>query len=231
MDCHDARLLLTLQRREPEQLDRAELEAIERHVELCPGCQTWNQSEARFETALTAAVKDVPLPAGLKDKIASGLSRSRPPRRMPWLGAAAVLLAMGVGAGTYLWWQPIVVDDPAEVVIHDDQGARPDDVQAYFAALGHAMTPPPQFEYDYLLAYKLERFKGRLAPRLTFQCRRDNGVVVRAYVFCLPNGQFRLSSDFEAHATSQFRVFHGDRETYIAYCTGGDLGLLLRGTF
>jgi hypothetical protein len=151
MDCHDARLLLTLQRREPEQLDRIELEAIERHVELCPGCQTWNQSEARFESALTAAVKNVPLPGQLKDRITAGLARSRPPRRKAWAAAAAAVLLAAIATGTYFWLQPVEIDIEQVVNYQDDQSSRPDTVQSYFAAFGHAMTPPPQFEYDYLV--------------------------------------------------------------------------------
>src|SRR4029079_7356467 len=97
-------------RREPEQLDRVELEAIERHVELCPGCQNWNQSEARFESALTTALKTVPLPVGLKGKIASGLMRSRPPRRKAWASPATAVLLGIVATGTYFWLQPTEID-------------------------------------------------------------------------------------------------------------------------
>jgi len=232
MDCHDARLLLTLQRREPEQLDRVELEALERHVELCPGCQNWNQSEARFESALTTALKTVPLPVGLKGKIASGLARSRPPRRKAWAAAAAAVLLGIVATGTYFWLQPTEIDPDQFRELVNDEKSVPDAVQSYFRKLGHRMTPPPQFEYGYLVTYKPVVVQGKVIPQLMFQCRRDNGGLVTAYVYCLPNQQFCFDGDLESPVSTgpnrQFEVLRGERELYVVDCAGGDLWMLYR---
>ena len=103
MECHDARLLLTLLRRDPEQLDATELDALERHVELCPGCQNWNHSEAQFDAAAATAVKSVLLPADLKARIAGRLGAMPKPRSKAWIGvAAALFLLVGGGVATYL---------------------------------------------------------------------------------------------------------------------------------
>ena len=232
MDCHDARLLLTLQRREPEQLDRVELEAIERHVELCPGCQNWNQSEARFESALTTALKTVPLPVGLKGKIAAGLTRSRPPRRKAWAAAAAAVLLGIVTTGTYYWWQPSEIDVDQFHALAPYEQSGPEAVQSYFRELGHAMTAPPQFDYSYLVTYKLVVVQGKAVPQLMFQRRRDNGGLVTAYVYCLPNRQFRFDGDLESPVSTgpnrQFEVLRGERELYLVDCAGGDLWMLYR---
>jgi hypothetical protein len=221
MDCHDARLLLTLQRREPDQLDRVELEAIERHIELCPGCQSWNQSEAKFESALTTAIKNVPLPAGLKERIASGLARSPRPRGKAWAAATVAALLAVAAVGVYFWTQPTTVyfADLPSVRVEEEQDSQA--VQNYFKELGHSMTPPPEFDYQNLREYKLVRFKGKSVPRLTFQCRGDRGLVT-AHVYCLPSRQFRFDSDLEeiVATSGQYEIVHGNAEVYLIACSG-----------
>ncbi len=233
MDCHDVRLLLTLHRREPEQLDAVELEALECHIELCPGCQNWNRSEARFDVAVTSAVKNVPLPVGLKDKISGRLRETRAPRRKTWLAvAAAFLLMVGGGTGTYFWMQPEFIDWHPISDEFEKQGADEQTVENYFAGKGYAMTPPPQFMYDYLLTYELAFFQGKLVPRLTFQCQQNNRVVT-ANVYCLSTRQFRFDESQvpESSPHRQIQVIQGESEIYVVKCIGGDVSMLKRGTY
>ena len=232
MDCHDVRLLLTLHRREPEQLDAVELAALERHIELCPGCQNWYQSEARFDAAVTSAVKSMPLPVGLKDKIAGRLKATPAPRNKAWLVAAAcLLLLVGGGTGTYFWMQPELIETPVSDEF-DKQGADEQTVENFFTGKGYAMKAPPQFTYDYLLTYELAFFQGKLVPRLTFQCQQNNRVVT-ANVYCLKTSQFRLDEAQEPESSPhrQIHVIQDEREIYVVKCTGGDLSMLKRGTY
>lgn len=232
MDCHDARLLLTLQRREPEQLDAVELEALEAHVELCPGCQTWLQSEARFESALASAIKNVTAPAGLKDKISARLAASRPfPVRRWAMAAAAILLLVGAGGGIVLL-QPEPID-PATVPVLYQDGVSPQEVQDYFASLGYTMTPPPDFSYELLRRYKPVKFQGHIVPRLTFQYRLDNGNVVTADVYCLSPRQFSYDNrELPSQSAGQkYEVLRGDHQLYFVDCIGGDIDVFRRRTF
>lgn len=234
MECHDARLLLTIQRREPEQLDTAELEAVERHIELCPGCQTWNQSEARFETAVVSAFANVQPPTGLKQRLTAKLLQSRPRSRAPWVAAAAVVLLAIGGTGAFVWMRPEPIDLNVYVVQPDDEGYALQAVQNYFADLGYSMTPPPNFQYDYLVAYKLARFQGRMVPRLTFQNRQPNGSLVTAYVYCLPSRQFRYTDPDPHFLQTDHRnlfVEEGASDLYVIDCTGGSIWLLRQRTF
>lgn len=233
MECHDARLLLTLQRRDPEQLDSAELEAVERHIELCPGCQTWNQSEARFETAVASAMRKLETPAGLKGRISARLASSRPYNHRVWAAvAAALFLAVGA-SGMYYWMRPEAID-PYQVVIQDDeQSTGPGAVQNYFASLGYPMVPPPDFLYEHLVECKLVRFQGRVVPRLTFRARQANGSDVTAKVYCLPSRHFFYDDTEPIHFASgrQIQVVQGARELYVIDSPASDIWLLRRGTY
>jgi hypothetical protein len=234
MDCHDARLLLTLQRRDPEQLDAVELDAVERHIDLCPGCQNWNQSEARFESAVVSALKDIKPAADLKSRINARLTATRPRSRTVWVAAAAaILLAIG-GTGGYFALRPETIDLDYVVHMDDEESSRPQGVRSYFADLGYPMTPPPDFQYDYLVSYKLARFQGRIVPRLTFQSRQANGSIVMANVYCLSPRQFRYDDAHPHFLTTDHRhisVVRSERDLYVVDCTGGDVWLLRRGTY
>ena len=74
--------------------------------------------------------------------------------------------------------------------------------------------------------------QGKAVPQLMFQSRRDNGGLVTAYVYCLPNRQFRFDGDLESPVSTgpnrQFEVLRGERELYLVDCAGGDLWMLYR---
>ncbi len=228
MDCHDARLLLTLQRREPDALDAVERDALQRHVSGCSACQTWNQGETRFDSAVTTAIKNVPLPMGLKNKIAVRLHASPAPRGKAWIAtAAAVLLAVGIGTGAYVWLQPASVN-PYEFIAFD-QPRDEESVREFFASQKHSMTAPPQFDYGYLLRCEFAYFRGKRVPRLTFQSEH-NGRTVTAHVYCLPKNQFRIDdTENESLSRHRIQVWTGENENYVVDCSG-DVSLMLRAT-
>lgn len=234
MDCSDARLFLTLERREPGQLDAVEVEALERHVELCPACQTWNRSEARFDTAMASAMKNVTTPAGLKSSILARLTPERPAARSrPWMRpvawaaiAAGVLLL--VGAGYFAWSRPVAVtmDGILEQIEH--KGSSPEAVEEYFAARGYRITAPRQFRYECLVKYEEVMFQGRLVPQLIFQA---GGGRTTAYVKCLSDRQFRVDQEgierVHGHTVS---ILTDEGTIYVIDCIG-DLGQLRQDVF
>lgn len=237
MECHDARQLLALLRREPAQVESAEVEAVERHVELCPACQTWNASEAVFDAAVAKAMRDVAIPAGLKDRVVARLSRSPSSRRVvPWAAAASLLIAV-TSLGLFFTLRPEPIQLESFVYQLDDEPtSHPHSVQKYFADLGYPITPPADFDYDLLTSYKPAYFQGRMVPRLTFQVRQRTGDLAVAHVYCLSTGHFQFDEENETFWSSperrrQITVLRAEGEVYVAVCTGGDLWQFRRGTY
>jgi hypothetical protein len=214
MECHDARLLLTLHRREPDQLDGPELDALERHIELCPDCQNWNRSEACFDTAVTAALTNVTVPANLRDRINQRLAASKPPRRGAWVAAAAAFFFVVGASGLYFGTRPEELSlEQVATSLNEIRSVGPGSVQEYFTELGYSMTPP-DFDFEFLQEYKLTSFRGRMVPTLMFQSRSGN-----ATVYCLPKSRFRLPEDASGSATLQ--VIDGETDIYVIDYSGG----------
>lgn len=226
MDCHDARLLLTLHRREPDQLDLVELGALERHVEFCPGCQAWNRGESRFDSAVTRAMVGVEVPSGLRAAILTKVAAHRPPARWPWMAAAAAVLLGIVSVGYWHWSQPVVVDLWSVDFEHEPTLEA---AEQYFADLGYSMVPPIHFDYRYLHGYQLAPFQGRMTPKLTFRALH-RGQYVTAQVYCLSPGSFRIDDDTPLPSHRDVRIWQGEGDIYVIDCVGGDLSLLLRQT-
>src|SRR5262245_38578280 len=109
MDCRSARLLLDfdrpqLQGTRPE-LEGDEVEALRTHLADCDACRSLAQDERAADDALSRAVKAVPVPDGLRDRLLARLSAERDAwwRRVLLRSAgvaAAVFLAVW---GAMLW--------------------------------------------------------------------------------------------------------------------------------
>src|SRR5437016_5220961 len=97
MDCNHARLLVGFTHKKAE-LDTAEAEALQAHLEQCPECELMARSERAIDEALGRAMNDVPVPEGLKERVVDKLaSRQRPRFRRRLALAASLLLVFGFG--------------------------------------------------------------------------------------------------------------------------------------
>lgn len=182
MDCTNARLLLNFLR--SGELDPAERDAFEQHLESCPDCGALAQSEQRFDDALTVAMQRVPVPRTLKAGILERLVRSRRPRPWAWISAAAaacLLLVVGFGA----WWlRPVEpINIPGLMYVHEAP-INAEAIQDWFENNGVAMVVPPQFNINLLDGYDVVEVQKRKVARLTFVAR-DN----IAHVYVLPKDQ------------------------------------------
>jgi hypothetical protein len=203
MNCHTVRALYELFGRDPLQFDADEQAALDRHLDACPACREWRQTERQTDAALVTAMKSVTTPVGLERRIRDRLSAARPP--WPWrriaagtLTALVVVLAVGVWA----WW-PKTVDVQGELSRVDDAfSPSREAVERHFGGLGYPIQAPSDLQYGYLRTFDLASFQGRRVPRLALSGPSGG----QLNVFVLSTSSFALPSELDGEARQQ-----GDR--------------------
>jgi hypothetical protein len=188
MNCHTVRALYELFGRDPLQFDADEQAALDRHLDACPACREWRQTDRRADATLVAAMKSVTTPAGLERRIRDRLSAARPPRPWGWISAGAAALLACVAVGT--WWSlPQTVDLSAASPPFDEPIASPREaVEQHFAELGYRVQAPGDLRYETLRAFGLATFQNRRVPRLTLVGNSGN----RLDVYVLSTSSFWL---------------------------------------
>jgi hypothetical protein len=200
MDCKLARLLLDVAYPIATELAPAERAELARHLADCPECGSWAEAERRADEHVAKVMRDVPVPAGLDQKILQRLQVQRDVRRREWLVraagiAAVVLIALGLAWG--FWWNKKPVPDwvaEANRVNDCPNGAAQLEDQ-FLLHYNVRVTAPPQFEYRYLDSYGMAEFQGRQVPRLVFfysGAGRSSPAIAEVYV--LSSRQFDLES-------------------------------------
>ncbi len=204
MDCQTARVLLAFARRPVECLDPGEQLALRQHLDGCPDCAALAHDERRADEAVGAAVREVPVPAGLQGRILARIAAQRRP--VPyWLtaAAAALLLAIGVaGYATYAAQPKLTMQAIVDEFENSPKLAKsPETVEEWFAGHGVRMHAPRQFKYEYYRSCDLVQFgdTGQLVPILRFQARE-----IAADVYVLSRQQFRLDDLAGAQVPSRF---------------------------
>jgi hypothetical protein len=226
MDCHSVRSLLTLMRREPGQLDASEREALERHLENCPGCLAWDRGDRHVDSALATAMRNVTTPIGLERRIHERLAAARPWRPGRWAAAAGVLLAVGI-ATLILWPRAEAVDLPGFVVLlmNDNEPSLADRAEAHFAKVGTKVKRPDDLDDRFLAHFELAPFQGQQVPRLTYRAEpgdraeRNEPNLVNVYV--LPLDRFRVPEEVEGKdestSSGQHVMARTDRQNQVIY--------------
>src|SRR5947209_6413570 len=102
MDCRTARLLLDFARPLSTELEASEAEALHCHLADCSQCGALAQVERQADERLGQAVRDVPVPDGLRQRLLSRLAIERDAWYRRWLMratgiAAAITLAVWLG--------------------------------------------------------------------------------------------------------------------------------------
>jgi hypothetical protein len=224
MDCRTARLLLDYAR-PPGGNGKAELEpdearALEAHLAHCPGCDELARRERQADEQLGRAMRQVEVPAGLRDRLTARLAQDSARRRFGparRFAAAAAGLLLLVGA----WWlwrsdRPQTID--AEVVgrSFNDRANLRDEAQAFFKRMGVTTELPQGLDYAYLTApglAELPGYPGVRVPQLVFT--RSN---ILAIVYVLPARRFTVKDevgDFSGSYKVSVRQAPGDPNTFL----------------
>jgi hypothetical protein len=177
MDCSTARLFLTLSRSKAPELEAYVGEALDQHLAECSACDAFARSESQIEHHLSQAMRDVPVPGDLSQRLHLRLRLERRswykglPRRHPRVAAAvAAVLLLGIALAVYAAVRPpraLNLADLAEKW-NGQVPASPEEVQRAFEELGFKTIVPTGFNYQYLDSYDLQRLAGSWVPCLYF---------------------------------------------------------------
>jgi len=183
MDCKTARMLAPFDRPLGVELDADEAEALANHFAECAECRHLRQAEQAADAHLGRALRDVPVPAGLRDRLLVRLADDRRAafrRRWTRVGAglAAAVLVAALG---WHFWPPsraqLNLDAISERANLPPQTAG--EVEEAFRQRGIVVQVPAEFNYGLLTHYGQIEFQGRLVPYLQFQA---GGATLRAYI-------------------------------------------------
>lgn len=226
MDCKTARLLLDFARPLGTELEESEGEALAGHLADCSACGTLHRVERKVDDHIGKAMRAVPVPDGLRDRIVVKLAGQRDRwylRRVGWGAAAAVAAAVLLTfTVTYLGRKPEVdlAGYHAQVNILP---TSPEEVGSFLKR--PALLAPTQFNYRNLVSCSWADFQGRKVPQLVF--RRGTEL---ATVYILNDRQFDLKSLENqgplsgGQSVSVLWPTGGEKHTaYVVVFTGGSL--------
>src|SRR5690349_10025566 len=103
MECRDAQFYLRLRHHAADELGPDVDAALEGHLTTCPACAAEARAAASFDRALASAMRAVPVPAGLHERLLTRAAskqgeilRGRLYRTGALVAAALVLVALGI---------------------------------------------------------------------------------------------------------------------------------------
>jgi hypothetical protein len=197
MDCKTARLLLNFARPLSTELEASDAEALHGHLADCPTCGPQAEAERLADDRIGQAVRAVPVPDGLRERLLARLAAERDARHWRWLrwgsGIAAALLVTGLLGWALQSRQLRPIPNPEDVgtSLVEQRGADPDLVQRAFQSQGVRTVLPRSLDYQrYLAFYNLIEFQGKTVPQLVFLNPRGESAIVRI----LSDQQFDLAS-------------------------------------
>jgi hypothetical protein len=183
------------------QLEPAETAQLAAHLAECPDCGYLAEVERRVDEKFAAAMRDVPMPEGLKERIGRHLQVERDAWwrvRVTRVAGAAVAACVLVWLSYAFWFSKRSDPDLQQVLSKVDQReSGPQVVEQFFDEMGVPMRAPRRFNYDFLVAYNLAVFPDtskKLVPCLVFVRQQKNGAAVTAQVFVLSDRTFDIAS-------------------------------------
>jgi hypothetical protein len=204
MDCRTARLLLEFHRPRAGELPPEEAVELERHLACCADCDAAGRTAHRLDDYFGSAIRNVPLPDGLRERLLSRLSEQRGTalrRRLAWT-ARGLSVAAALLVGTLLWWHftpsKLPQLDLAKLSSVDGEKHKlrsSESVTAWFHDRHNVSMIAPPFDYDWLIECDMVDVQGVSVPRLVFY--HDLGpdfTPVRATVYVLKQEQFDLKA-------------------------------------
>jgi hypothetical protein len=183
MDCKTARTLFPFDRSLGAELDADEAEALANHLTECAECRQLRQGEQAIDAHMGQAMRDVPVPAGLRDRLLNRLAEDRRAmyRRQLIRGACALAAAFLIAAlGWFFWPRPLAQVDLASWSQQANFPPQtPEQVEDAFRQRGIVVRVPTEFNYGLLTHYGQSELQGRLVPYLEF---RAGGHFLRVYI-------------------------------------------------
>jgi hypothetical protein len=236
MECRDAQFYLRLRKHAGDELGPEVAAALDGHLAVCAACAAEARAAASFDRALASAMRAVPIPAGLRERLVShvagqqgGILRRRMYRASA--AVAAALLLVGIGLGVFSSSRP-KPDTGEWVRIEEDRYNNPEaTTRRWLAAQKLPDTLPLPFDYDLFVTFGKEDFQGKDVPVIVFRSPSGPGFA-KVYIF-REDGLTDTSRLRDAYASrTQARVFNGEGAArnvkYVVVFTGLDLQPFLR---
>lgn len=234
MDCRDAEFYLRLRHPGRDEFEPEVSAALDRHVAGCPACAAATRVLGGFDAAVATAMRAVPVPAGLRDRLFADAATRRGSllRRKTYRYAAAaatVLVAAGLALGIYSAARP--QPDLLELVQRFEELGQPrggDGVAARFLKAEGLPALPDHFDTDLLIHTGTERVQGRDVPVLVFRERGGNGL---AKVYAFRDTAFKAAPEREEQASFSTAKSYPPRAgvSYVVVYTTPSLAPFLRG--
>ncbi len=187
MECRDAQFYLRLRRHTGDELGTDVLADLNRHLGGCAACAADARVADSFDRAVAAAVGNVPVPSGLRDRLFAEASAFRGGviRRQVYrvsAVAASVLLAMGIGFGAFFATRP-KIDTNLMVMAADQQIQDPETlIQQWLAYHRFPDRLPESFNPELLMSLGSERLQGADVPVAVFR-HPDGPGFAKVYIF------------------------------------------------
>src|SRR5262245_45626609 len=168
MDCKTARTLMEFARPTAPDLDDADRKALAAHLAVCSDCDALTRAERQADEHLGQAVRDVPVPQGLRERLLERLNDERDAwfrkvlaRGARWLAAAAAVALVVYGGILWMAAQKPrpEAEDLANIALRQviSPADRPG-VEEWFGERGLKVVAPDDFDYAYLTSYNLAEF-------------------------------------------------------------------------
>jgi hypothetical protein len=199
MDCKTARLLLDLARPHSAELHPSEAGALKSHLAGCPECDSLARVERQLDDHVGRALRAVPVPDGLRDRLLKRLAGRRRAWYASWAGpAAGVAAAAALLFIVWFYWphtgrpQPDLERIGYEAAVKI-QTRDPEQVAAWFQARYNLVLAIPRelrqgpINYNLLADYDLADCQGQRTPRLLLTYGSE-----QARIYILTSKQFDL---------------------------------------
>jgi hypothetical protein len=192
MDCPLSHLLLSFRRTELTVEDTSSLDA---HLALCPACRTLAQRNAATDRSFLTAMIDVPVPAGLQNKLMTQANarlaavwRQNVGR---WVGVAVLVLIPVVAIGSYGWLSKPTLDTRAVASEFDQKfDFAADRVPAWLREQGISPAVLDGFDLRLSSFHGRGTLLGREVPTVMLQ----NGAHL-AQIYVISENLFHLDAD------------------------------------
>ena len=204
MQCRDAQFYLRLRRHVGDELGAETVADLDRHLAGCPACAGDARAAASFDRAIASAMRAVPIPAGLHDKLTAlasayrgGLIRRRAYKVAT--AAASLFLGLGLTFGLFSASRPKIdlnslVNDSGNL-IEDPDGT----LRRWLADQNLPDRLPEPFDTDLLMSCGKEPIQGKDVPVVVFRHPSERGFA-KVYIF-RDDGSYNLKQLQEAQGS------------------------------
>src|SRR5204863_3538530 len=93
MDCRTARHLLEFSRPRASELEEQDQDALNGHLAVCPDCDAMARAEREADQHLGQAIRDVPVPHGLRERLMRRLREEREAWLRRWVARGLRVVA------------------------------------------------------------------------------------------------------------------------------------------